>query len=102
MTATSSAQKIGFIGLGIMGAPMARNLVAAGHEVVGHNRSRPAVDRLVESGGRAADSVATSVFGFAFWAAAARPHLDASDPRVAGAARAIQAERIVFVDVERS
>jgi 2-hydroxy-3-oxopropionate reductase len=55
--------RVAFIGLGIMGAPMARNLVAAGHEVVGHNRSRPAVDRLVESGGRAADSVATAVDG---------------------------------------
>jgi 2-hydroxy-3-oxopropionate reductase len=35
---------IGFIGLGVMGAPMARNLVAAGHEVVVHNRSRREVD----------------------------------------------------------
>ena len=49
---------VAFIGLGIMGAPMARNLIAAGHEVTGVNRSRPAVDRLVEAGGRAADSVA--------------------------------------------
>src|SRR4051794_33207473 len=32
--------KIGFIGLGTMGAPMARNLVAAGHEVTVHNRTR--------------------------------------------------------------
>jgi len=29
--------RIGFIGLGIMGAPMAANLVKAGFEVVGHN-----------------------------------------------------------------
>ena len=29
--------KIGFIGLGNMGAPMARNLVAAGHAVTGHD-----------------------------------------------------------------
>jgi 2-hydroxy-3-oxopropionate reductase len=52
---------VAFIGLGIMGAPMARNLITAGHEVIGVNRSRPAVDRLVESGGRAADSVAEAV-----------------------------------------
>ena len=32
--------KIGFIGLGTMGAPMARNLVAAGHDVTVHNRTR--------------------------------------------------------------
>jgi 2-hydroxy-3-oxopropionate reductase len=54
---------VAFIGLGIMGAPMARNLIAAGHEVVGVNRSRPAVDRLVEAGGRAGDSVAEAVAG---------------------------------------
>jgi 2-hydroxy-3-oxopropionate reductase len=47
-----------FVGLGIMGAPMARNLLAAGHEVIGVNRSRPAVDRLVQAGGRAGTSVA--------------------------------------------
>jgi 2-hydroxy-3-oxopropionate reductase len=35
---------IGFIGLGVMGAPMARNLVKAGHDVVVHNRSRREVD----------------------------------------------------------
>jgi 2-hydroxy-3-oxopropionate reductase len=52
---------IGFIGLGIMGAPMAGHLIDAGHDVVGYNRSRPAVDRLVERGGRAADSVADAV-----------------------------------------
>jgi 3-hydroxyisobutyrate dehydrogenase len=33
------ATTIGFIGLGVMGAPMARNLLAAGHEVVAWNRS---------------------------------------------------------------
>lgn len=40
-------QKIGFIGLGIMGEPMARNLVAAGYQLVVHNRSRAVVERLV-------------------------------------------------------
>jgi 2-hydroxy-3-oxopropionate reductase len=49
---------IGFIGLGIMGQPMAANLVRAGHDVMGYNRSRPAVDNLVSHGGRAASSVA--------------------------------------------
>ena len=38
------AENIGFIGLGVMGKPMAKHLVAAGHRVVVHNRSRPAVD----------------------------------------------------------
>jgi 2-hydroxy-3-oxopropionate reductase len=53
--------KIGFIGLGIMGAPMAANLVKAGFQVTGYNRSRPAVDRLVAAGGGAASSVAEAV-----------------------------------------
>ncbi len=52
---------VGFIGLGIMGGPMAANLVTAGFDVVGYNRSRPAVDRLVSRGGRAAASVAEAV-----------------------------------------
>jgi 2-hydroxy-3-oxopropionate reductase len=52
---------VAFVGLGIMGAPMARNLLAAGHEVIGLNRSRPAVDRLVQAGGRAGGSLAEAV-----------------------------------------
>ncbi|MHA6801262.1 2-hydroxy-3-oxopropionate reductase [Bounagaea algeriensis] len=55
--------RIGFIGLGIMGGPMAANLVAAGHEVTGYNRSRAKVDRLVQQGGEAATSVAEAVRG---------------------------------------
>ncbi len=52
---------IAFIGLGIMGEPMASHLVDAGHDVIGYNRSRAAVDRLVEHGGRGADSIAEAV-----------------------------------------
>lgn len=55
--------KIAFIGLGIMGLPMAKNLVAAGHDVTGYNRSRPALDALVEAGGSGADSIADAVRG---------------------------------------
>ncbi len=50
------AQTIGFIGLGIMGRPMARNLLKAGHAVVVHNRSRAAVDDLKGAGAQAASS----------------------------------------------
>jgi 2-hydroxy-3-oxopropionate reductase len=50
-------QRIGFIGLGVMGAPMAANLVSAGYEVVGYNRSKAPVERLVERGGKAAATV---------------------------------------------
>jgi len=44
------ALKIGYIGLGIMGKPMARNIIKAGFEVVVHNRSRESVQELVGEG----------------------------------------------------
>jgi len=50
------AQTIGFIGLGIMGRPMAKNLIKAGHSLVVHSRSRGPVDDVVKSGARAASS----------------------------------------------
>ncbi len=53
--------KIAFIGLGIMGLPMAGHLVKAGHDVTGFNRSPQAVQKLVEAGGRGASSVAEAV-----------------------------------------
>jgi 2-hydroxy-3-oxopropionate reductase len=52
---------IAFIGLGVMGAPMAAHLVDAGHDVIGVNRSRPPEDALVAAGGRRADSLAAAV-----------------------------------------
>lgn len=52
---------VGFIGLGIMGAPMAANLVKAGFDVVGYNRSPGRVDALLAAGGRGAGSVAEAV-----------------------------------------
>lgn len=55
--------RIAFIGLGIMGLPMAVNLVRAGHEVTGHNRGPEKSERLAAEGGRAAGSVAEAVRG---------------------------------------
>jgi 2-hydroxy-3-oxopropionate reductase len=52
---------VGFIGLGIMGGPMAANLVKAGFDVVGYNRSQGPIDKLVQAGGRGATSVAEAV-----------------------------------------
>jgi 2-hydroxy-3-oxopropionate reductase len=54
---------IAFIGLGIMGSPMAVHLAKAGHEVVGYNRTPEKAEPLVEAGGRAAESVADAVRG---------------------------------------
>ncbi len=47
---------IGFIGLGIMGKPMARNLLRAGYPLVVHNRSRPPVEELGKEGAEIAAS----------------------------------------------
>jgi 2-hydroxy-3-oxopropionate reductase len=52
---------VGFIGLGIMGGPMAANLVKAGFDVIGYNRTPAPIQRLVEQGGRGADSLAEAV-----------------------------------------
>ena len=45
--------KIGFIGLGIMGKPMVRNLLKAGHEVWVNNRSKAPMEELVKDGAHA-------------------------------------------------
>jgi 2-hydroxy-3-oxopropionate reductase len=54
---------MGFIGLGIMGGPMAANLVKAGHAVVGYNRRPEPIERLVAAGGWGASGVAEAVAG---------------------------------------
>ena len=52
---------IGFIGLGTMGAPMAANLVNAGHDVTGFDIAAGPVAALAAAGGRAADTAAEAV-----------------------------------------
>jgi 2-hydroxy-3-oxopropionate reductase len=52
----SSLPSVGFIGLGIMGKPMAHNLMRAGYAVTVLNRSRGPVDELVAEGARAGSS----------------------------------------------
>jgi len=48
--------KIGFIGLGIMGKPMSKNLLKAGHEIIVCDVVRAAVDELVAAGAKAVAS----------------------------------------------
>ncbi len=48
--------RIGYIGLGIMGKPMARNIMKAGFDMVVHNRSQAAVKELVGEGATAASN----------------------------------------------
>ena len=52
----SNDLRIGYIGLGLMGKPMAENLLKAGFPLVVHNRSQAAVQELVKAGAVAADS----------------------------------------------
>jgi 2-hydroxy-3-oxopropionate reductase len=59
----TSMTTVAFIGLGIMGLPMAKNLLAAGFDVVGHNRSKGKVDTFVEAGGKGADSAVEAARG---------------------------------------
>ncbi len=49
---------VGYIGLGLMGKSIARNILKAGFPLVVHNRSRAAVDELVAEGAKAAGSPA--------------------------------------------
>jgi 2-hydroxy-3-oxopropionate reductase len=58
MSHTPGSTKIGFIGLGIMGAPMARNLLKAGYDVTAFNRDSSKVDSFVADGGKGASSIA--------------------------------------------
>jgi 3-hydroxyisobutyrate dehydrogenase-like beta-hydroxyacid dehydrogenase len=59
------ATRIGFIGLGTMGRPMALNLLEAGHKVRVYNRTRSKMESLVIAGAEAADSYKDAVSGAA-------------------------------------
>ena len=55
--------RIGFVGLGNMGGPMAANLVKAGHQVTGYDLSPAALDALRAAGGNIAASAAEATHG---------------------------------------
>jgi 2-hydroxy-3-oxopropionate reductase len=54
----SQKPTVGYIGLGLMGKPMARNILKAGYPLVVHNRSRESVNELVADGAEEAFSPA--------------------------------------------
>jgi 3-hydroxyisobutyrate dehydrogenase len=54
---------IGFIGLGNMGAPMARNLIKAGHKVRGFDIFKASLEAFAKTGGTAASDLADAVRG---------------------------------------
>jgi 2-hydroxy-3-oxopropionate reductase len=53
-----ASETVGFIGLGVMGKPMAKNLIKKGHRLVVHSRTRAAVDEVAAAGATAASSPA--------------------------------------------
>jgi 2-hydroxy-3-oxopropionate reductase len=58
-----TGKNIAFIGLGIMGAPMAANLVQAGYSVTGHDHKDAAMAALADVGGDSAACIAEAVAG---------------------------------------
>ena len=54
---------VSFVGLGVMGLPMARNVLKGGHAVTGFSRSRGPVNALVADGGTAARTAAAAAAG---------------------------------------
>ena len=63
MSPDAAPTSVGFIGLGNMGAPMARRLLQEGFEVRGFDVSEPARDALAEAGGTAAPTAVAAVAG---------------------------------------
>lgn len=61
MSAPGVAQTLGFIGVGVMGHPMARHLMARGHRVLAYDTSERAMAAIVEAGAERASSVADVV-----------------------------------------
>ena len=55
--------RIGFIGLGNMGGPMAANLLKAGHTVTGYDLNRTVLDALTAAGGKAASDARDAIAG---------------------------------------
>ncbi len=56
-------KRVGFVGLGIMGKPMAKNLLGAGFELMVHSRSRPPVDEVAAHGATAVGSPSAAAAG---------------------------------------
>ncbi|MBI2186385.1 MAG: NAD-binding protein [Acidobacteria bacterium] len=84
---------IGFIGLGVMGRPMAKNLLKAGFPLVVHSRSRGPVDDLVAAGAARASSPAE--------VARRTPHIITMLPDSPDVAQVMEGEQGVFTALQR-
>lgn len=84
---------VGFIGLGVMGKPMAKNLLARGFPLVVHSRSEPPVHELVAAGASRADSPAD--------VAARATRIVTMLPDSPDVERVLEGERGVFAAIQR-
>jgi 2-hydroxy-3-oxopropionate reductase len=84
---------VGFIGLGLMGKPMARNLLKKGFAVIVHSRSRGPVDELVNEGATATDSPAS--------VARAAKHIMTMLPDGPDVSKVLEGENGVFAAMSR-
>ena len=91
--------RIAWIGLGTMGAPMAGHLLAAGHELHVHNRTRTREEPLAEAGATRAASPAEAAYGadLVFTCVSDSPDLEAIVLGASGVAEGIR-EGAVLVD----
>src|SRR5580700_10724815 len=55
---TAEKNKLGFIGIGYMGRPIAQRLLASGFQVAAYDRNRSKAEKLIQHGGTVAESVA--------------------------------------------
>ena len=80
--------RIGFIGLGNMGLPMAQNLIKAGHQVEGVDVTTTATDKLKAAGGAVAETakIAASRADVVITMLPAGPHVKAVYGEILGAA----------------
>jgi 3-hydroxyisobutyrate dehydrogenase-like beta-hydroxyacid dehydrogenase len=92
--------KVGFIGLGHMGAGMAANLLKAGHDVTVYNRTRTKVEALVAQGAKAAASVSDACRGDAVITMLAND--DAVESVVFGDGRIIGSLRAAAIHISSS
>ena len=92
--------KVGFVGLGIMGAPMARNLSKAGYELIVHNRSREKAEDLAGEGVAVAQSPAEVAGGsdVVVTMLPGPPEVEAVFGEMLGAAR----DRALLIDMSTS
>jgi 3-hydroxyisobutyrate dehydrogenase len=92
------AERIGFIGVGTMGKPMATNLLAAGHALTVFDLNPEAVDELAQQGAEPAGTAASAVAGadLAITMLPSSPHVEAAVLGPAGVLEGLRPGRVLI------